>query len=90
MDRFSEGVSPQSCGFSGVSGNARSLWQSEGQGFDPPQLHQSFRGVGAFVVGPVFCWSRIEPFCAVAERCKTKIDLFFALRMGVGFEREHR
>ena len=30
--------------------------QSEGQGFDPPQLHHAFQGVGEFLAGPLFVW----------------------------------
>jgi hypothetical protein len=33
-------------------------WQSEGQGFDPPQLHQCFCGVGEFLSDPVFIRGR--------------------------------
>ena len=48
--------------------DAGDAWQSEGQGFDPPQLHQVFRGVGGIVANPVyFFWSRIEPFRAISE-----------------------
>jgi hypothetical protein len=30
-----------------------------GQGFDPPQLHQCFCGVGEFLFGPVFVRGRL-------------------------------
>ena len=33
-------------------------WQSEGQGFDPPQLHQSYRSPVAELRGGAFAWMR--------------------------------